>query len=182
MNLFETETKLNIFFVSKIIYFYSKFINRAQFAENRSIFNTPNPRLMNVSLLKDSKLFPNQRSQRSRRVSRVSSSVLNAAAVAAAGHLPQEDSLQTIREEDHGRTQMTSPSPPPQKIDSRLFNKKVVCLPCLASICLFATNIKNPQNAQQQQQQLHIKRAETLEQNRAVAASANSKTALENYF
>jgi len=28
---------------------------KAQFAENRSIFNTPNPRLMNVSLLKDKK-------------------------------------------------------------------------------------------------------------------------------
>ena len=28
---------------------------RAQFQENRSIFNTPNPRLMNVSLLKESK-------------------------------------------------------------------------------------------------------------------------------
>ena len=30
---------------------------RAQFQENRSIFNTPNPRLMNVSLLKDSKSY-----------------------------------------------------------------------------------------------------------------------------
>lgn len=28
---------------------------KAQFAENRSIFNTANPRLMNVSLLKDTK-------------------------------------------------------------------------------------------------------------------------------
>ncbi len=28
---------------------------RAQFRENRTIFNTPNPRLMNVSLMKDSK-------------------------------------------------------------------------------------------------------------------------------
>jgi len=28
---------------------------KAQFAENRSIFNTANPRLMNVSLLKDNK-------------------------------------------------------------------------------------------------------------------------------
>ena len=31
--------------------------SRAQFQENRSIFNTPNPRLMNVSLLKDSKSY-----------------------------------------------------------------------------------------------------------------------------
>ena len=31
--------------------------SRAQFRENRTIFNTPNPRLMNVSLMKDSKLF-----------------------------------------------------------------------------------------------------------------------------
>eukprot|EP00095_Tigriopus_kingsejongensis_P000265 maker-scaffold329_size204955-snap-gene-0.14 protein:Tk00265 transcript:maker-scaffold329_size204955-snap-gene-0.14-mRNA-1 annotation:"isoform d" len=30
---------------------------KAQFQENRTIFNTPNPRLMNVSLMKDSKLF-----------------------------------------------------------------------------------------------------------------------------
>ncbi|XP_059084493.1 uncharacterized protein LOC131881601 isoform X1 [Tigriopus californicus] len=30
---------------------------KAQFRENRTIFNTPNPRLMNVSLMKDSKLF-----------------------------------------------------------------------------------------------------------------------------
>ncbi|CAB4054538.1 unnamed protein product [Lepeophtheirus salmonis] len=30
---------------------------RAQFRDNRTIFNTPNPRLMNVSLMKDSKFF-----------------------------------------------------------------------------------------------------------------------------
>ena len=34
------------FLFTKVIYF------RAQFAENRSIFNTPNPRLMNVSMVK----------------------------------------------------------------------------------------------------------------------------------
>ena len=38
------------------------FCFRAQFRENRSIFNTPNPRLMNVSLMKDSKFFGSRKS------------------------------------------------------------------------------------------------------------------------
>ncbi|KAG7308005.1 hypothetical protein JYU34_006636 [Plutella xylostella] len=42
--------------------------SRARWRENRSIFNTPNPRLMNVSLLRDSKLLHAQ----DRRGSRVS--------------------------------------------------------------------------------------------------------------
>ena len=42
--------------VNLMIYMTIFFIGcRAQFQENRSIFNTPNPRLMNVSLLKESK-------------------------------------------------------------------------------------------------------------------------------
>ncbi|KAK4300788.1 hypothetical protein Pmani_027032 [Petrolisthes manimaculis] len=37
---------------------------RARFRENRSIFNTPNPRLMNASLFKDSKLLSPARGDR----------------------------------------------------------------------------------------------------------------------
>lgn len=40
--------------------------NRARWRENRTIFNTPNPRLMNVSLLRDSKLCHNQERRGSR--------------------------------------------------------------------------------------------------------------------
>ena len=92
---------------------------RAQFTENRTIFNTPNPRLMNVSLLKESKLFSSDRKSRSgshsgsRSTRRISSSVLMAASAAAAAHLPQAAAAATedcppapIQEEspdDHGR-------------------------------------------------------------------------------
>ena len=37
------------------IFFFDFF--RARWRENRTIFNTPNPRLMNVSLLRDNKLL-----------------------------------------------------------------------------------------------------------------------------
>lgn len=36
---------------------FSFYFFRARWRENRTIFNTPNPRLMNVSLLRDSKLL-----------------------------------------------------------------------------------------------------------------------------
>lgn len=39
---------------------------RARWRENRTIFNTPNPRLMNVSLLRDSKLLHGQERRGSR--------------------------------------------------------------------------------------------------------------------
>ncbi|XP_060801853.1 uncharacterized protein LOC106142831 isoform X2 [Amyelois transitella] len=45
-----------------------RLFSRARWRENRTIFNTPNPRLMNVSLLRDSKLLHTQ----DRRGSRVS--------------------------------------------------------------------------------------------------------------
>ncbi|XP_022825532.1 uncharacterized protein LOC111355719 isoform X2 [Spodoptera litura] len=45
-----------------------RLFSRARWRENRTIFNTPNPRLMNVSLLRDSKLLHSQ----DRRGSRVS--------------------------------------------------------------------------------------------------------------
>ena len=56
-NFIVIESELNLFFykLKKTIVQPFFFFSRAQFAENRSIFNTPNPRLMNVSLLKDSK-------------------------------------------------------------------------------------------------------------------------------
>lgn len=41
-------------------------ISRARWRENRTIFNTPNPRLMNVSLLRDSKLLHGQERRGSR--------------------------------------------------------------------------------------------------------------------
>lgn len=54
------------------------FLSRARFQENRSIFNTPNPRLMNVSLLKESgnvntKQQPSQQSLSKKRKSRATS-------------------------------------------------------------------------------------------------------------
>nr|CAD7393088.1 unnamed protein product [Timema cristinae] len=41
----------------------------ARWSENRSIFNTPNPRLMNVSLLRDSKLLHGNEQRRGSRSS-----------------------------------------------------------------------------------------------------------------
>lgn len=54
-----------------IFYFFNSFLackkkNRARWRENRTIFNTPNPRLMNVSLLRESKLCHNQERRGSR--------------------------------------------------------------------------------------------------------------------
>jgi len=43
---------------------------KAQFAENRSIFNTPNPRLMNVTLLKETKDGRHHRSTKKKKLSR----------------------------------------------------------------------------------------------------------------
>nr|CAD7424642.1 unnamed protein product [Timema monikensis] len=42
---------------------------KARWSENRSIFNTPNPRLMNVSLLRDSKLLHGNEQRRGSRSS-----------------------------------------------------------------------------------------------------------------
>lgn len=39
----------------------SGFVIRARWRENRTIFNTPNPRLMNVSLLRENKLLHTDR-------------------------------------------------------------------------------------------------------------------------
>ncbi|XP_064099366.1 uncharacterized protein LOC135210391 [Macrobrachium nipponense] len=41
-----------------------RLFSKARFRENRSIFNTPNPRLMNASLFKDSKLLSPARGER----------------------------------------------------------------------------------------------------------------------
>lgn len=46
---------------------------KARFQENRSIFNTPNPRLMNVSLLKDGKIPSSQPTMSKKRKSRTAS-------------------------------------------------------------------------------------------------------------
>ncbi|XP_077288100.1 EB domain-containing julius seizure protein isoform X1 [Arctopsyche grandis] len=43
-----------------------RLFSRARWRENRTIFNTPNPRLMNVSLLRDSKLLHGQERRGSR--------------------------------------------------------------------------------------------------------------------
>ncbi|EAT35436.1 AAEL012396-PA [Aedes aegypti] len=42
------------------------YCNEARWRENRTIFNTPNPRLMNVSLLRDNKLLHGQERRGSR--------------------------------------------------------------------------------------------------------------------
>lgn len=46
--------------------YFSFFSNRARWRDNRTIFNTPNPRLMNVSLLRDNKLLHGQERRGSR--------------------------------------------------------------------------------------------------------------------
>nr|XP_029732780.1 uncharacterized protein LOC115268759 [Aedes albopictus] len=48
------------------IHFYLLRFRRARWRENRTIFNTPNPRLMNVSLLRDNKLLHGQERRGSR--------------------------------------------------------------------------------------------------------------------
>ena len=63
--------KFLIFVFSNYIYLIFHFPNfRAQFAENRSIFNTPNPRLMNVTLLKETKDGRHHRSTKKKKLSR----------------------------------------------------------------------------------------------------------------
>lgn len=46
--------------------FFHLISSRARWRENRTIFNTPNPRLMNVSLLRENKLMHNQERRGSR--------------------------------------------------------------------------------------------------------------------
>lgn len=53
--------KLKTLFKRKLFFFSS-----ARWRENRTIFNTPNPRLMNVSLLRDNKLLHGQERRGSR--------------------------------------------------------------------------------------------------------------------
>lgn len=59
---------LNTFNSSNMQWFF-----RARWRENRTIFNTPNPRLMNVSLLRESKLLHGQERRGSRMSVRVPS-------------------------------------------------------------------------------------------------------------
>jgi len=49
----------NYEFSTDVLTIFSLFFDpfRARWRENRTIFNTPNPRLMNVSLLRDNKLL-----------------------------------------------------------------------------------------------------------------------------
>lgn len=51
------------------------FFSRARFQENRSIFNTANPRLMNVSLMKDTKSASQARSKKQRKSMRNTSMI-----------------------------------------------------------------------------------------------------------
>ena len=51
------------------------FSSRARFQENRSIFNTANPRLMNVSLMKDTKSAAQARSKKQRKSMRNTSMI-----------------------------------------------------------------------------------------------------------
>ena len=51
------------------------FFPRARFQENRSIFNTANPRLMNVSLMKDTKSAAQARSKKQRKSMRNTSMI-----------------------------------------------------------------------------------------------------------
>ncbi|KAK9737860.1 hypothetical protein QE152_g10362 [Popillia japonica] len=50
-----------MFLMFIIICIVLRLFSRARWRENRTIFNTPNPRLMNVSLLRDSKLLHQER-------------------------------------------------------------------------------------------------------------------------
>ena len=49
-----------------MLYYPILIANSARWRENRTIFNTPNPRLMNVSLLRDNKLMHSQERRGSR--------------------------------------------------------------------------------------------------------------------
>ncbi|KAG7160625.1 hypothetical protein Hamer_G024754 [Homarus americanus] len=73
---------------------------RARFRENRSIFNTPNPRLMNASLFKDSKLLSPARGDRrgSRASVRVPSRAPSVTSVNAAARSPNGSLAKGIRE------------------------------------------------------------------------------------
>ena len=57
-----------MFVITYQIFHFPNF--RAQFAENRSIFNTPNPRLMNVTLMKETKDGRHHRSTKKKKLSR----------------------------------------------------------------------------------------------------------------
>lgn len=81
---------------------------KAQFAENRSIFNTPNPRLMNVSLLKDRDLensttqASTRRRSQNQKYRKTSSSVHSTSAAVTAkpeGSNPQQPASE-VKEED----------------------------------------------------------------------------------
>ncbi|XP_071535758.1 uncharacterized protein jus isoform X1 [Panulirus ornatus] len=67
-----------------------RLFSKARFRENRSIFNTPNPRLMNASLFKDSKLLSPARGDRrgSRASVRVPSRAPSVTSVNAASRSP----------------------------------------------------------------------------------------------
>ncbi|XP_042236852.1 uncharacterized protein LOC121876043 isoform X3 [Homarus americanus] len=67
-----------------------RLFSKARFRENRSIFNTPNPRLMNASLFKDSKLLSPARGDRrgSRASVRVPSRAPSVTSVNAAARSP----------------------------------------------------------------------------------------------
>ncbi|XP_045106967.1 uncharacterized protein LOC123501937 isoform X2 [Portunus trituberculatus] len=67
-----------------------RLFSKARFRENRSIFNTPNPRLMNASLFKDSKLLSPARGDRrgSRASVRVPSRAASITSVNAASRSP----------------------------------------------------------------------------------------------
>lgn len=54
---------------------FADFFPRARFQENRSIFNTANPRLMNVSLMKDTKSAAQARSKKQRKSMRNTSMI-----------------------------------------------------------------------------------------------------------
>lgn len=58
----EKESKIYKITANKKFWFYFS----ARWRENRTIFNTPNPRLMNVSLLRDNKLLHGQERRGSR--------------------------------------------------------------------------------------------------------------------
>uniref|UniRef100_A0A1B0D846 Uncharacterized protein n=1 Tax=Phlebotomus papatasi TaxID=29031 RepID=A0A1B0D846_PHLPP len=57
--------------VTRALQFYAQ--AHARWRENRTIFNTPNPRLMNVSLLRENKLLHGQERRGSRMSVRVPS-------------------------------------------------------------------------------------------------------------
>ncbi|XP_017477953.1 PREDICTED: uncharacterized protein LOC108367767 [Rhagoletis zephyria] len=91
-----------------------RLFSQARWRENRTIFNTPNPRLMNVSLLRDSKLLHGQERRGSRMSVRAPSRQPSMASLRP--HSPNPSLVKT----DHKSSRMTRSKSNTRSSDSRV--------------------------------------------------------------